>query len=109
MLYTLMTDKENGLLRALVGDYQRRMILDMRAGGLSDDGMARYRADIDEAGRVIAILDSAKQDFRPDVSALIRATERLAELLENDLAPVSKERVLMARLAIRDLRDAGID
>lgn len=109
MRYTLMTDKENGLLRALVGDYQRRMILDMRAGGLSDDGAARYRADIDEAGRVIASLDSAKQDFRPDVSALIRATERLAELLENDLAPVSKERVLMARLAIRDLRDAGID
>lgn len=34
MLYTLMTDKENGLLRALVGDYQRRLILDMRDAGI---------------------------------------------------------------------------
>jgi hypothetical protein len=35
MFYTLLTEAEIGLLRALVGDYQRRMILDMRETGLT--------------------------------------------------------------------------
>jgi hypothetical protein len=43
------------------------------------------------------------------VSVLIRDTERLAELLQNDLAPISKDRVHAARSAIRALRDRGID
>lgn len=108
MLYAIMTGKEHGLLRALVGDYQRRLILDMRASEPPDVGHARYRADIDEAGRVVDLLEAAKRDIRPDVSALIRAAVGLAELLENDLAPISKERVRAVRAAIRDLRDVGI-
>jgi hypothetical protein len=50
-----------------------------------------------------------RQDIRPAVSVLIRDTERLAELLQNDLAPISKDRVHAARSAIRALRDRGVD
>ncbi len=109
MFYTLLTEAEVGLLRALVGDYQRRLILDMRETGLTDEGKARYRGDIDEAGRVAASLADYKQDIRPDVSVLIQAAERLAELLQNDLAPISKDRIHATRSAIRALRDRGID
>lgn len=109
MFYTVLTEAEVGLLRALVGDYQRRLILDMRETGLTDDVKSRYRGDIDEAGRVAASLADYKQDIRPDVSVLIQATERLAELLQNDLAPISKGRVHAARSAIKALRDRGID
>jgi hypothetical protein len=52
MFYTLLTEAEVGLLRALVGDYQRRLILDMRETGLTDD-VNSYRGDIDEADRVV--------------------------------------------------------
>jgi hypothetical protein len=109
MFYTLLTEAEVGLLRALVGDYQRRLIMDMRETGLTDDGKARYRGDIDEAGRVAASLADYKQDIRPAVSVLIRDTERLAELLQNDLAPISKDRIHSARSGIKALRDRGID
>ena len=43
MFYVLLTEAEVGLLRALVGDYQRRLILDMRETGLTDDVKSRYR------------------------------------------------------------------
>jgi hypothetical protein len=109
MFYVILTEAEIGLLRALVGDYQRRLILDMRDPHFPDEGRARYRSDIDEAGRVAASLADYKQDIRPDVSVLIQATERLAELLQNDLAPISKDRVHAARSAIRALRDRGVD
>lgn len=108
MFYVLLTEAEVGLLRALVGDHQRRLILDMRESGLTDEGKARYRGDIDEAGRAAASLADYKQDIRPAVSVLIRDTERLAELLQNDLAPISKDRVHAARSAIRALRDRGV-
>ena len=109
MFYTLLTEAEVGLLRALVGDYQRRLILDMRESGLTDEGKARYRGDIDEAARVAASLAAYRQDLRPAVADLIRTTERLAELLQNDLAPISKDRIHATRSAIRALRDRGID
>lgn len=109
MFYTILTEAEVGLLRALAGDYQRRLILDMRDPHFPDEGRARYRSDIDEAGRVVERLAEYRQDIRPAVSVLIRDTERLAELLQNDLAPISKDRVHAARSAIRALRDRGID
>ena len=109
MFYVLLTEAEITLVRALVGDYQRRMILDMRAPGVPEESMSRYRNDVDEVGRVVDRLAEYRQDIRPAVSVLIRDTERLAELLQNDLAPISKDRVHAARSAIRALRDRGID
>jgi hypothetical protein len=109
MFYVLLTEAEITLVRALVGDYQRRMILDMRAPGVPDDRKAVYRSAVDEVGRVVERLAEYRQDIRPAVSVLIRDTERLAELLQNDLAPISKDRVHAARSAIRALRDRGVD
>jgi hypothetical protein len=109
MFYVILTEAEIGLLRALVGDYQRRLILDMRDPHFPDEGRARYRSDIDEAGWVAERLAEYRQDIRPAVSVLIRDTERLAELLQNDLAPISKDSVHAARSAIRALRDRGVD
>jgi hypothetical protein len=108
MFYVLLTEAEITLVRALVGDYHRRMILDMRAG-LPEESMSRYRNDVDEVGRVVDRLAEYRQDIRPAVSVLIRDTERLAELLQNDLAPMSKDRIHAARSAIRALRDRGVD
>lgn len=107
MFYVLLTEAEITLVRALVGDYQRRMILDMRAG-LPKESMPRYRNDVDEVGRVVERMAEYRLDIRPAVSVLIRDTERLAELLQNDLAPISKDRVHAARSAIRALRERGI-
>jgi hypothetical protein len=81
----------------------------MRAPGVPDDRKAVYRSAVDEVGRVVERLAEYRQDIRPAVSVLIRDTERLAELLQNDLAPISKDRVHAARSAIRALRDRGID
>ena len=49
----------NLLLKGLVGNYQRMMLLDLRKGALTEQGIRRYRADLAEAGELMAKLGGA--------------------------------------------------
>lgn len=44
------------LIEALLADYQRRMLLDMRRGGLTPQGEANYRRDLATAGEALDII-----------------------------------------------------
>lgn len=41
------------LIEALLADYQRRMLLDLRRGGLTPEGERNYRQDLAIAGEAL--------------------------------------------------------
>lgn len=51
-----LTDAELTLLRGLVGNYQRMMLLDLRKGSLTETGIRDYRRSLAEAGEVMCKL-----------------------------------------------------
>lgn len=55
----MLTGEERLLLKGLVGNYQRMMLLDLRKGALTEQGIRRYRADLAEAGELMAKLGGA--------------------------------------------------
>lgn len=53
----MLTGEERILLRGLVGNYQRMMLLDLRKGALTETGTRNYRADLAKAGELMAKLE----------------------------------------------------
>lgn len=51
-----LTDAELTLLRGLVGNYQRMMLLDLRKGALTETGIRDYRRSLAEAGELMGKL-----------------------------------------------------
>ena len=51
-----LTGEERLLLKGLVGNYQRMMLLDLRKGSLTETGIRNYRADLAKAGELMAKL-----------------------------------------------------
>lgn len=41
------------LIEGLLADYQRRMLLDLRRGGLTEEGQRNYRQDLAIAGEAL--------------------------------------------------------
>jgi hypothetical protein len=52
----MLTGEDRLLLKGLVGNYQRMMLLDLRKGSLTETGIRNYRADLARAGELMAKL-----------------------------------------------------
>lgn len=54
-----LTHTERTMLKGLVGNYQRMMLLDLRKGALTETGIRDYRQSLAEAGELAAKLGGA--------------------------------------------------
>ena len=44
------------LIEGLLADYQRRMLLDLKRGGLTETGVTNYRRDLALAGEALVVI-----------------------------------------------------
>jgi hypothetical protein len=51
-----LTDNDLSLIKGLIASYQHTMLLDLRKGALTEQGIRRYRADLAEAGELMVKL-----------------------------------------------------
>lgn len=49
------------LIEGLLADYERRMLLDLRRGGLTAEGEQRYRADLAVAGEALCLIRAERR------------------------------------------------